>query len=71
MRTFFSASARVATRTGSTDSNSRAAYFDASSCWPPTWKDDWPGGTSLTNATFGLSGPRESASPISTEMMIG
>ena len=40
--------------------------LDASSCWPPTWNATAPGGTWLRNATRGLSGPRDSARPIST-----
>ena len=58
------ASARVCTRIGSTDSNSRSAYFDgvdllAADLRSPTAD----AGTSLRNATFGLSRPAGQREP--------
>jgi hypothetical protein len=37
----------------------------------PTWNVRSVAGTSFRNATFGLSGPRDSASPMRTLITIG
>ena len=65
------ASAREFTRIGVTLLNSSLAYLDVSIDSPPSFTVAAPLGTSLKNATFGFSGPRDSARPMSTEMMIG
>jgi hypothetical protein len=70
-RTLAIACLRVSTYTGSTDLNSSRAYLETSRRWPPTVKLVSPGASSLTTATFGLSGPRDSERPISTEMISG
>ena len=70
-RTLSTASARVSTVTGSTDLNSSLANCATSRCWLPTEKLVCPAGSSLTIATFGLSGPRDRARPMRTEMITG
>ena len=69
--TLSTASARLCTSIGSTDSNSSLAYLDASIRWPPSLNVLALGGTWLKKATFGLSGARDSASPISTAITTG
>ena len=56
---------------GTTDLNSSLANCATSRRRPPTEKLVSPAGSSLTIATFGLSGPRDSASPMRTEMTSG
>ena len=46
-------------------------YFDTSIFWPFRSSTLAEGGTRLTNATRGFSGPREIAKPISTAITIG
>ncbi len=59
------------TRTGSIALNRSSAYFDTSIVSPPRSTSFCSAGTRFTNATLGLSGPRESAKPISTEITTG
>ena len=69
--TFSIACARVETRMGSTASKNASAYFVASTVSLPKVIRPWPAATSLTNATFGLSGERDSAKPMSSARITG
>ncbi len=69
--TFWIASSRVLTRTGSIASKSGPACWERSTRSPPSEISLADSGTRFTNATSGLSGPRESAKPISVAMITG
>ena len=65
--TFAIACSRVFTRIGSTFANSLSAYWVASTLRPPSATSDLSSGTRFANATRGLPGPEESASPATSE----
>ena len=70
-RTFWIACARVLTRTGWIDWNSRDEYLEASMRWLPSVIVFWLGGTRFRKATRGFSGVRESANPMSSAITTG
>ena len=70
-RTFSSASRRLRTGTRSTAPNSESEYVSTLIDSPPSGIVCCWGGISSRKATRGLSGPLESAKPISSAIAIG